>query len=60
MHEGKHGILDDMEDMDDVFGKKKDNSDSSAEENKGHTHGSCCGHSHKKAGIFSRLFKRNR
>ena len=24
MHEGKHGILDDEKDMDDIFGKKKE------------------------------------
>lgn len=37
MHEGKHGILDDVEDMDDVFGTKED-SDGVCEHCKAHKH----------------------
>ena len=38
MHEGKHGILDGVDDIDDVFGKKKEH-DHDHEHGHNHDHG---------------------
>ena len=41
MHEGKHGILDDEKDMDDIFGKKKESdhdNDNDNDKDKDHKH----------------------
>ncbi|MBP1736404.1 MAG: hypothetical protein H6Q60_285 [Oscillospiraceae bacterium] len=43
MHEGKHGILDGLEDMDDLFGLE----DEEEEDKEGHEHGDCGCHKHK-------------
>lgn len=59
MHEGKHGIFDDMEDMDDLFGINEDHSHGHHEHSHKHKHhdhehtqDNSENHSKKKFGLF--------
>ena len=57
MHEGKHGILDGVDDIDDVFGKKKHDHDHESGHHHDHDGGTAQGGTNKK-GFFKWLFRK--